>query len=236
MDNTLCLVMRTANWRDSDKMLTLFSRDFGLLSALARGAKNLKNPIAAASQPFCCGIFSFTSRGGRLYASQCEIKKEFYGLGADFERYAAACVMIEMTEKILKNTEEYDQLFILLYTCLVHLEGGREHRQVLAYFFVRITDLLGIRPAVRDCAVCGAVIKNPRLFCALEGGAVCDACAPGLMTTPVSPAGWRWIENMLGTAPGAFCEEEGFEGKMLDIMRDYIGILGDLKCRSMRFL
>ncbi len=236
MENTLCLVMRTADWRDADKMLTLFSRDLGLISALARGAKNLKNPIAAASQPFCCGIYSFATRGGRLYANQCEIKKEFYGLGEDFERYAAACVMMELTEKILKNTEEYDRLFILLLTCLTHLEGGRDHRQVLAYFLVRITDLLGIRPATRHCAVCGTGIKRPRLFCASEGGAVCETCAPGLTVTPVAPAGWRWIEKMLGTVPRAFDEDEGFESKMLDILRDYIGILGDLKCRSMRFL
>lgn len=59
MENTLCIVLRTADYRDSDKMLTLFSRENGRISALARGAKNLKNPIAAASQPFCCGIFSF---------------------------------------------------------------------------------------------------------------------------------------------------------------------------------
>ena len=111
MDNTLCIVMRTADWRDADKMLTLFSRDYGLLSALARGAKNLKNPIAAASQPFCCGIYSFSGRNGRLYVSQCEIKKEFYSLGSDFEKYAAACVMMEMTEKILQNTDEYDPPF-----------------------------------------------------------------------------------------------------------------------------
>jgi len=236
MENTLCIVMRTADWRDADKMLTLFSRDFGLFSALARGAKNLKNPVAAASQPFCCGIYSFTSRNGRLYVSQCEIKKEFYSLGADFERYAAGCVMMEMAEKILQNTEEFERLFILLATCLVHLENGLDSREVLTYFLVQVSDLLGIRPATHSCAVCGEKMESPRLFCASEGGAVCRGCAAGLAATSVRPEEMQSIEIMLATLPKEFTGLKGYDPNLLAVMRDYLGILGELKCRSMRFL
>lgn len=236
MENTLCIVMRTADWRDADKMLTLFSRDFGLVSALARGAKNLKNPIAAASQPFCCGIYSFSSRGSRLYVSQCEIKKEFYSLGADFEKYAAACVMMETAEKILQNTEDFERLFVLLVTCLAHLERGLNGRETLTYFLVRVADLLGIRPATRTCAVCGKAVGSPRLFCAPEGGVVCSGCAAGRDTVPVRPEDIRRIEEMLDTIPKEFGGAEGFDQKLLFLMRDYLGVLGDLTCRSMRFL
>lgn len=236
MDNTLCIVMRTADWRDADRMLTLFSRDFGLLSALARGAKNLKNPIAAASQPFCCGIYSFSGRNGRLFVSQCEIKKEFYSLGADFNRYAAGCVMMEVAEKILRNTEDFERLFILLVTCLAHLEKGLDPRQVLAYFFVQVSDLLGIRPATRTCAVCGKPLESPRLFCASEGGAVCRGCGDGLDTQAVRPEEFAGIEKMLATLPKEFCGLEGFDAKLLAVLQDYIGKLGDINCRSMRFL
>ncbi len=236
MENTLCIVMRTADWRDADKMLTLFSRDFGLVSALARGAKNLKNPIAAASQPFCCGVYSFSGRGGRQYVNQCEIKKEFYSLGADFSRYAAGCVMMEMAEKILQNTEEFERLFILLVTCLAHLEKGLDSRQVLTYFFVQVSDLLGIRPATRMCAVCGKPLESPGLFCASEGGAVCKGCADGLDTQAVRPDDFLRIENMLSTLPKKFDGLESFDPKLLAVMVDYIGKLGDIKCRSMRFL
>jgi len=236
MENTLCIVMRTADWRDSDKMLTLFSRDYGLVSALAKGAKNLKNPITAASQPFCCGIYSFNSRSGRLYVSQCEIKKEFYNIGTDFDKYAAACVMMEVAEKILINTEEYDRLFILLVNCLAHLEKCPDPREVLTYFLVQVSDLLGIRPSTRTCAVCGTEIGAPRLFCSSEGGAVCRGCAESLQTTSVRPETIGRMEEMLFTDPKKFTAAKGFDPKLLEMIRDYLSVLGDLQCRSMRFL
>jgi DNA repair protein RecO (recombination protein O) len=228
--------MRTADWRDSDKMLTLFSRDFGLISALARGAKNLKNPLSAVSQPFCCGIYSFISRSGRLSVSQCEIKKEFYSLGTDFEKYATACVMMEMSEKILQNTQEYDPLFILLVTCLTHLEKGRPSREVLTYYLVRISGLLGIRPSTQECVVCGRPLEAPHLFCMAEGGTVCPACADGLKTVSVRPEDMKMIDKMLQTSPKDFCPAQGFNPRLLDLLREYLGELGELKCRSMRFL
>ncbi|MEI6102281.1 MAG: DNA repair protein RecO, partial [Eubacteriales bacterium] len=170
MDNSLCIVLRTADYRDSDKMLTLFSRESGLISALARGAKNLKNPLAAACQPFCCGIFSFAGKNGKLYVGQCEIKKGYYSLGSDFERYAAACVMVEATEKILENAAEYDRLFVLFINCLSSLEKGVPSRFVVAFFFVHVSELLGICPATSVCAICGKPLSNPSLFCIEDGG------------------------------------------------------------------
>ncbi len=237
MDNALCIVLKTADYRDSDKMLTLFAREEGLVSALARGAKNLKNPLAAASQPFCCGIFSFSGKNGKLYVSQCEIKKEFFSLGKDFERYAAACAMVEAAERILAHAgaEEFSRLFVLLANCLASLENGLMARFVLAFFFVQVSDILGVRPATSVCAVCGKPLRDAGFFCAEEGGAVCRECVPG-KAKPVRPGDLRMIERMLETEPRSLAYTEGFSPGLLKLMEGYLSTVMELDLRSIKFL
>lgn len=236
MENSMCIVIRTADYRDSDKMLTLFSRDAGRVSALARGAKNLKNPIAAASQPFCCGIFSFSGKNGKLYINQCEIKKEFYSLGADFGKYAAACVMVETAEKILENAAEYERLFLLLVNCLYSLEKGLPTKMTAAYFFVQVSELMGIRPTTDSCAVCGTKINEPHFFCAAEGGAVCDKCADGLQIKKIRPVTMQIIEKMLQTGPKMIHNIDSFEPDVLSIMQEYLAVNGEIRLRSACYL
>jgi DNA repair protein RecO (recombination protein O) len=236
MDNSMCIVMRTADYRDSDKMLTLFSRDAGRVSALARGAKNLKNPIAAASQPFCCGIFSFTGKNGKLYVNQCEIKKEFYNIGSDFGKFAAGCAMMEAAEKILENTVEYDRLFLLLVNCLYALEKGLPAKTAAAYFFVQVSDLLGICPSTAACAVCGRKVDEPRLFCAQEGGVVCEECSSGLKVRKVRPELMQTIEKMLATDLKMIRKIESSDPEVLPVMREYLDLFGELHLKSANYL
>ena len=236
MDNSMCIVMRTADYRDSDKMLTLFSRDEGRISALARGAKNLKNPIAAASQPFCCGVFSFSGKNGRMYVNQCEIKKEFYSLGADFPKYAAGCAMMETADKLLENMVEYERLFLLLINCLYSLEKGIPVKLTAAYYFVQISDIMGIRPATDSCAVCGKRIGEPHFFCAAEGGAVCDECADGLQVKKIRRGFMQTIETMLRTGPKMIRDIEAFDPDVLLIMQEYLASVGEIRLKSACYL
>lgn len=236
MDNSMCIVMRTADYRDSDKMLTLFSRDAGRVSALARGAKNLKNPIAAASQPFCCGIFSFVGKNGKLYVNQCEIKKEFYSLGADFPKFAAGCAMMETADRLLENMVEYERLFLLLINCLYSLEKGLPVKMTTAYFFVQVCDIMGIRPVTDSCAVCGKKIGEPHFFCAAEGGTVCGECSVGLQIKKIRPDVMKTIEKMLHTGPKMIRNIEGFEPDVLLIMQEYLALVGEIRLKSAIYL
>ena len=46
------IVLRAVNYRDSDRMLTLFSPVFGRIEAKARGCRKPKARLLAASEPF----------------------------------------------------------------------------------------------------------------------------------------------------------------------------------------
>jgi DNA repair protein RecO (recombination protein O) len=84
MQSQLCIVLRAVNYRDYDRILTLFSRAEGRLDAQARGARRVKSALRAAAQPFCCAEYEFYGRGDRLYVTNVLIREEFYGIQNDY--------------------------------------------------------------------------------------------------------------------------------------------------------
>ncbi len=77
-----------------------------------------------------------------------------------FDKFTAACVMLELSDKLLQNTDDYEDLFLALIYALFRWSRGRfPHTRALAYFFARIVERMGIFPAIGTCAVCGT--KQP---------------------------------------------------------------------------
>ncbi len=84
MEKHYCIVLRTADYKDYDKILTLFSRSDGRLDAQARGARRLKSDIATAAQPLSCGEYEFYKKGDKLFLTAALVKQEFYRVQNDF--------------------------------------------------------------------------------------------------------------------------------------------------------
>ena len=60
---TNAIVLRRADYRENDRMLTLFSPTLGRIDALCRGCRRQKSPLMAASELFCSGEMCSIRRG-----------------------------------------------------------------------------------------------------------------------------------------------------------------------------
>lgn len=69
-DNT-AIVLRYANYRDNDRMLTLFSPTRGRLEALARGCRKPKSPLVSGSEIFALGDYALYEKNGRNTVVSC---------------------------------------------------------------------------------------------------------------------------------------------------------------------
>ena len=77
------IVLRYANYRDNDRMLTLFSPTKGRIVALARGCRKPRSPILNASELFALGDFELYERGNHLTVISANLMETFYPLRAD---------------------------------------------------------------------------------------------------------------------------------------------------------
>lgn len=164
----LCVVLRHNSYRDNDRMLCLFSKDSGRIDALCRGCRKQGSPLLAASEPFCCGEYTFYVKKDRYYVNQCEVKNQFFSIHKDVRALCAASVLLEACEKAIVPDQPNPRLFSLLVNCLYALDKDQSrHREVFAFFAVKLMDVLGQRPDFTNCSPCAGQMGE---FCRLCGG------------------------------------------------------------------
>lgn len=190
-------MLRYANYRDHDRILTLFTREQGILSAAARGCRRHRSPLLGCSEPFVYGEYMLFERGGRYTVDACDVREVFYPLREDVSRFAGGMAMLAVTEKS-GTAEKSDALFSLLYHGLTFLAYGEaEPLDMTLCFTLRALRVLGLQPALTHCARCGADLRTQKRlrFAAAYGGAVCDACAAAAME--ISPLSLEAMRRML---------------------------------------
>lgn len=188
---TNAVVLRRADYRENDRMLTLFSPTLGRIDALSRGCRRQKSPLMAASEVFCAGEYVLYTAGERMTVVSCQVQDTFYPLRSDFDRLAHGMYALELCAAAVQPDQENERLFLLLLRSLAHLAYSEiEPKRVTSVFLMGLTSLIGFRPHVGRCARCGAPVAPVAAqgmaqdtpvaaFSAEDGGVLCTACGAG---------------------------------------------------------
>ncbi|MBR5701921.1 MAG: DNA repair protein RecO, partial [Oscillospiraceae bacterium] len=92
MADLICrgMVIRTVDYRDNDRILTLFTAESGRVDAKARNCRKATSPLLACTQPFTYGEYQLFYHKNKYIIDQGEVLESFYPLREDVEKYAAA--------------------------------------------------------------------------------------------------------------------------------------------------
>ena len=175
------MVIRTVDYRDNDRILTLFTAEQGRVDAKARNCRKATSPLLACTQPFTYGEYQFFYHKNKYIVDQGEVLESFYPLREDVGRFAAAALCAALCLEGVQAEESSEAIFSLLYHTLSFLTyGENDPGDLTACFLVRFLSLAGFRPAITHCAVCGRDLREDPLirFLPDRGGAVCMACSP----------------------------------------------------------
>ncbi len=172
------LVLRSADYKESSKMLTVLTDALGKISVSARGATRLKSRISAACQPLVFSEMTLSETKERYYLKEASTLETFSGLTADLKNYALGCYFLELLDASCPETvEEPEALTLGLNALWLLSEGKKEPQLVKSAFELRLMTLLGYQPETEQCAACGKAKPDvPALD--LRGGALyCRDCA-----------------------------------------------------------
>ncbi len=197
----MAVVIRTADYRENDRMVTLLTKEYGKMSASARGSRKPTSKLFASSSVFCCGEYVFYEKDGRFGIKSCEVRRTFFNLRNDYDAYAAACFIADAVDKVAQEDDVSPGLFSLTVNALFALDTGAAPGTVLIYFVQRLLYIEGVYPNMKSCVLCGRRDELTR-FSAEHGGAVCTVCARthgGIgMESDVTEA----LRELAKTAPG----------------------------------
>ena len=165
------IVLRSVNYRDFDRILTLFSREEGKISAAARGAHRAKSPLAAASTQFTAGEFALEERNGKLSVKSFLLDEAFYPLREDARRLSYATALSQIVEEIVQPNQPNPDLYDAFLRALAYLAFDRERdcTNAVLPFLLRAMAFSGHAAMLTRCAACGGRIVDAR-WDSLAGG------------------------------------------------------------------
>ncbi|MEF3304646.1 DNA repair protein RecO [Paenibacillus sp. GYB003] len=169
------IVLRTIDYGEGNKILTVFSKEAGKLSIMARGAKKLKSRHSAIAQPFTYGEFICYKTGSMGTLNNGDIWNAYNRLKEDIHKTAYASYLMEMTDRMLGENERNAPLFDQLKAALDALDEDKDPQIVTNIYEMKMLRIAGYMPELDSCVSCGATDGAMSLSVSM-GGTVCARC------------------------------------------------------------
>jgi DNA repair protein RecO (recombination protein O) len=179
---TEALVLKSIKFGDTSRIATLYTQNYGKIKVIAKGIRKPKNRLAGALQTFShIQIVFYKKQTTEIYLlSQSEILHSNQSLTRDLNRYVFASAAMELLDRLISGEEAHPEIFELALETLNFMESCSQKSLEKSFwaFALRLADLLGYKPKLNRCVVCGNPIpEGPVLFSPDKGGIVCKKCA-----------------------------------------------------------
>ncbi len=177
---TEAIVLHKMNYSDSSLIVTLYTLDFGKLTAIVKGGRNPKSKKGFVTDPLNhlnIVLYKKDTREIQLLSS-ADIISHFPKIKEDYERLKYAYAVLELLKTLTPEHEENTRLFKGALRILTLFNASQQNPAVLfGRFFIFFITIIGYEIGIEECAVCGkSNLTNQSLSYNYEIGILCYDC------------------------------------------------------------
>ncbi|RSD22746.1 DNA repair protein RecO [Mesobacillus subterraneus] len=169
------IVIRTTDYGETNKIVTLFTREFGKVGVMARGAKKPNSRLSAVTQLFTYGHYLFQASTGLGSLQQGEMMSSLRAIREDIFLTAHASYIVDLTDKVTEDRKSNPFLFELLLQTLNYLNEGYDMEILTHIYEMKMLNVQGLYPVLDRCTNCGST-EGDFNFSIREGGLLCHRC------------------------------------------------------------
>lgn len=197
-EKTDAIVIRMVEFSETSLIVTLFTRAFGRVSAIAKGARRPKGPFEGAIDLLgVCHVELLRKSNDALdLLTEAKLARRFRGAQKSLERLYCGYYIAEMLSRWTDDDDPHPEVYDLAIGAIERIDGDRDPLMAVTHFEVRAMRMLGHAPATGQCVTCGGEVKraNQRVPFGHElGGVLCDVCRGrhrGVTTVHCSVLDW----------------------------------------------
>lgn len=174
------LVIKETTTGENDRLVTVLTRDYGLIRAFVKGAKKLKSSFQSSTQLLSFSRFSiYKSREAYIIDEAAPIEV-FFKLREDITRLALAQYFCELAGELSPESDSAGDFLRLFLNALHLLAGGKRPQPLIkAVTELRLASLAGYMPSLVACNECGKYEDTTMYFDLQSGLLHCSECAKG---------------------------------------------------------
>jgi len=170
------IILRQTKATGGRRMVLLFSKKYGKISAGSNISEKGRSKSALAMRPFTHGRYELYKKGDFYNINGAETIRSFYRIGEDIDKYMNSSYCLELVDKFISEGEPVPGIFNLTLDLLVEMEKRKQkYGTLVCAFELKALKQLGYLPELKKCVRCGS--KNEVIaFSIKEGGILCTDC------------------------------------------------------------
>ena len=190
------LVIKQRTMDTDDSLLTILTKDLGVVYAYAKGAKRMKSSLLSSTELLCYSRFVLFKNRERYSVNNADLNQVFFGVREDITKLSLATYFAQLSGIVLPVEEPEEEALRLFLNCLHLLEKDKlPQTQLKAIFELRLMPLCGFMPDLVGCAGCGTYEAVEMYFVPQSGEILCGNCK-GRAATPVFPLSRSVLQAM----------------------------------------
>jgi len=182
---TTGIVIRKRNFREHDRLYTVYSREYGKLELLAKGSRKFASKLAAHLEPFA--VVDLMIARGRILDRIASVERQqtYIGIQRDYKRATISMLASQLVGMATKGSQRDVRIYELLEELNEYLEScaeesANDYDLLVSSFTLRLLATLGFQPGLDTCACCKSTDEESFTHFSVGcGGVVCRQCFSG---------------------------------------------------------
>ena len=193
-------ILKKVNRGESDRLFTIFTKDFGKLELLARAERKIKSKLRAGLELFYLSEVEFIQGKAHKTLTDAILISNFQNLRKDLKKLAIAYKIADLLDNLVKGEESDPKIWNLLSEVFERLNNweakmissssspslsaeARKLKIVYYYFLWNLLSVLGYQLELYNCSLCQKEITPEKIFFSpKEGGLICQNCKTAIKT------------------------------------------------------
>lgn len=169
------IVVSSVDYKESSKIINVFTKDCGIVGVLATGSKRLKSNISATSNVLVYGYFYLKSRNNGMFVlEEVDVIDSFKMIKRDLIRLNYSIYLLELATQVYRH-DNNNIIYELLIAGLKKINEGLEPEIISIILELKLLEYLGIKPIIDRCVGCGST-RDLVTISSYKGGYLCKKC------------------------------------------------------------
>lgn len=175
MEEVEGFIVSEVSYGDSSKIINVFTKE-GIIGLIAKGAKSLKSNLRVNTTKFTYGKFIINRKKDKLSnLLEVSVIDELKNIKQDLKLISYLSYIVELTNQILKQTYEYEELYKLFINVVLKLNNKLNPKVICNIYEIKVLDYLGVGINFNSCTKCGST-NNIVTIDGDIGGYICKNC------------------------------------------------------------
>ncbi|MBQ6847518.1 MAG: DNA repair protein RecO [Clostridia bacterium] len=175
------LVIKEMNVGENDRLITLFTKEYGILKAYVAGAKSIKSKRSAACSLLTYSSFTVTRKGENYRITEAETISSFFSMGMDVEILSLCQYFCELSSVFVGSMIPNEEFLRLILNSMHFLTKEKKFPPLIkAITEFRIAVISGYSPNLVACDSCGKFEDDIFFFNMENGSLICKDCTENI--------------------------------------------------------